>query len=125
MSKQDRQGVRTASDLERKYDLGGIGNQSKQQSEKLSQFNQALAQYEARTNARLSELESKLSTYGYYPIGAIHISADTSDPSALFGGEWVLYTAGHFIVGAEQETGEELPELLQSLETCYVWKRIS
>ena len=30
MSKQDRQGVRTPADLERKYNLGGMENQTQQ-----------------------------------------------------------------------------------------------
>lgn len=123
MSKQDRTMSRTPMDVERKYNLGGMKSQGNQQSEKLSQFNQALAQYAAQTNARLSTLEAKLSTYGYYPVGAIHISTDNKNPSSLFGGEWELYTEGYLVVGLDQESEDALPELLQSLEKCYVWKR--
>ena len=78
-----------------------------------------MSQFEAQTNARIAVLEQKLSTYGYYPVGAIHISADSNNPSALFGGIWELYSQGYFVVGQESE----VPELLQSLEACYVWKR--
>ena len=63
MSKQDRQGVRTAADIERKYDLGAIGDQRNDlsaQNQKISQLNQALSQYAAATNATIKELESKI-----------------------------------------------------------------
>ena len=62
MSKQDRQGVRTAPDLERKYDLGNLANQAKNSgysSEKLSQITQELSQLNvevARLNVEIEEL---------------------------------------------------------------------
>lgn len=120
MKKQDRTYSRTATDIEMKYNLGGIQNQNKQQGEKLSQFNQLFAQFEAQTNARLKSVEDKLSAYGYYPVGSIHISVDNANPSALFGGEWELYTEGYLVVGTEQEN-----TLLQSFDKCYVWQRVN
>lgn len=63
MSKQDRQGVRTATDIERKYDLGGIKDQKKnqeQQSEKVSQLTQELSQYKTETNLKINELQGQV-----------------------------------------------------------------
>lgn len=57
MKKQDRQGVRTAADLERKYDfrsMGGAGS-----SEQVSQLNQTLSQYMSKTNATINEMQAK------------------------------------------------------------------
>lgn len=61
MSKQDRQGVRTPADIERKYDLGGMASNlgSQVSADDLNRLNQTLAQYTARTNALISELQAK------------------------------------------------------------------
>lgn len=55
MSKQDRQGVRTPADIERKYNLGAL-SKSTGSSEQLSQINQMIAQFMAATNAKITEL---------------------------------------------------------------------
>lgn len=63
MSKQDRQGVRTAPDLERKYNLGGIAEQQKntsQQSEKLNQLTQSFNQYVTQTNEEISKIQEQV-----------------------------------------------------------------
>lgn len=67
MSKQDRQGVRTPSDLERKYDFGQLsGNNShKAQSEKINQLTQLLSQFMAETTAKLAELDKSSTTWFY------------------------------------------------------------
>lgn len=66
MSKQDRQGVRKASDLERKYDFSLIaGKGSSSASEKLNNLTQSFAQFVAATNGRLEELESNATTWFY------------------------------------------------------------
>jgi hypothetical protein len=60
MSKQDRQGVRTPTDIERKYDLGQLSaarGLSAKQEESLNQMSQTLNQYMATTNAKIEELE--------------------------------------------------------------------
>lgn len=119
MSKQDRTYTRTPTDIEMKYDLGGIKDDTKKNNEKLSQYTQMLAQFEADITARMKIVEDKLSTYGYYPIGSLHISVDYINPSTLFGGEWTLYTDGYLVVGTDQEN-----TLLQSFGRCYVWQRI-
>lgn len=58
MSKQDRQGVRRPSDIEQKYNLGGIKNAHDQQTVSLNLFRQSLKQDEAK----LEKLESELSS---------------------------------------------------------------
>lgn len=118
MSKQDRTYTRTPTDIEAKYNLGGIKSDNDKQTQLLSMLNQMFAQFEAETNTRLKEVEDKLSTYGYYPIGSIHISVDKVNPSTLFGGEWVLYTDGYLVVGTDVEN-----TLFQSLGKCYIWQR--
>lgn len=60
MSKQDRQGVRTATDIERKYNLGDISKNRDTGSKQdilLQQINQDLAAFKAQTNAKIEELE--------------------------------------------------------------------
>lgn len=59
MSKQDRQGVRTPADIERKYDLGQLKNigQGGASSEEISRLNQTLSQYMATTNGQIKNLQ--------------------------------------------------------------------
>lgn len=60
MSKQDRQGVRTATDIERKYNLGDISKNRDTGSKQdilIQQINQDLATFKAQTNAKIEELE--------------------------------------------------------------------
>lgn len=59
MSKQDRQGVRTPADIERKYDLGQLKNigQGGASSEEVSRLNQTLSQYMATTNGQIKNLQ--------------------------------------------------------------------
>lgn len=66
MSKQDRQGVRNASDLERKYDfslISGDGKGYSRQAEQINNLTQAFAQFVALTNGRLAELEGNTKTW--------------------------------------------------------------
>lgn len=60
MSKQDRQGVRTATDLERKYDFGSIANQGKTQNTQMSQLVQTLTQFMVETNKAISDIEEQI-----------------------------------------------------------------
>lgn len=57
MSKQDRQGVRTPADLERKY---SFGQSFAQQGTQISRLEQELAQHELNTNTAISELSTSL-----------------------------------------------------------------
>jgi hypothetical protein len=63
MSKQDRQGVRTASELERKYNFGQMqsaqGSQGKQELV-LSQLVQTVSLLTVSTNAQLEALSSEI-----------------------------------------------------------------
>lgn len=71
MSKQDRQGVRKASDLEQKYNFGmlaGQGNKSNEAlSRQISTLNQSFAQFSASVAAKMNELEKKVDalSFGY------------------------------------------------------------
>lgn len=121
MSKQDRQGVRTAAELERKYNLGALDNQTKEQSSEISRLSQTLSQFITTTNAKIGELEEKNTSP--FHIGSVYISLDDTNPAELFDGEWELMATGHLLVGLEPEGEEPLPEILQSDDTCYLWKR--
>lgn len=58
--RQDRQGVRTPADLERKYNLGEMAQlkgSSTEQADQIKQLTQTLAQYMATTNATFVKLE--------------------------------------------------------------------
>ena len=62
MSKQDRQGVRTPADIERKYDLGKMaasqGLTAKQET-RINQLSQTMNQYMTDTNAKIEELSGE------------------------------------------------------------------
>lgn len=61
--KQDRQGVRTPAELERKYNLtdyGSVGRSYNKILNSLTQLNSTLAQFQANTNSRLSALEKAI-----------------------------------------------------------------
>ena len=61
--KQDRQGVRTPAELERKYNLseyGDVGISYNKILNALTQLNSSLAQFQANTNSRLSVLEKAI-----------------------------------------------------------------
>lgn len=63
MSKQDRQGVRTPADVERKYNLGKLPKtqgMSEKEREQLNQLNQSLSQYMASNNAKIQEIEEEI-----------------------------------------------------------------
>lgn len=63
MSKQDRQGVRTAQALEQKYNLGDIGKQGGElgkQNMQMSQLTQMVSQFMATTNAEIAKLRKEL-----------------------------------------------------------------
>ena len=115
MSKQDRTFPRTASEIERKYKLGlikNLNNDNQRQEELISMLDQILTQFMADTNAKLEELSEP------YPVGAIYVSVDSTAPT--FAGTWELLAEGNLIVGLDSE---ELQELLQTLDKCYLWKR--
>ena len=73
MKKQDRCRVRTASDLEQKYDLGGlVGNATSNArlEEQVRLLNQTLAQHIANSNARFDEIET-IGTHFYSGVPSL------------------------------------------------------
>lgn len=145
MSKQDRQGVRKASDIEQKYDLSKLNNldgYTNRQKEQLSKLMQTLSQFSVETNTKftdqdeqlkeltqtltdfISEIEEKFAEL--YPIGSVYVNLTNENPSSVYGGTWELMLEGKMVVGENQETTTTTtPELTLSLDTCYIWKRIS
>ena len=118
MRKQDRQGVRRAMDIEQKYDLSqlsGLGQRVSQENAHTSALLQQLSQSITDLNNKIADLE-----YVGYPVGAVYISVNNTNPSELFGGTWELYTEGHLVLGMDADS-----ELFKLSDTCYVWKRIS
>lgn len=114
MSKRDRQGVRTASDLERKYDFGSLGKGGNQYA-KISQLMQSLTDCESKIKNLTDKIEN------ICPVGSIHISADDTEPSTVFGGTWELVKQGYLLVGTDSESDFAQ---LEYLDKCNVWKRI-
>ena len=107
MSKQDRQGVRTPADLERKYTFADINKTKKAGANTASQvvwLAAATEQYAQRTDAAIADTELKVNAalaaaneaqktaeaaaLRAYPIGAIFMSFDNTDPALVFGGTW-------------------------------------
>lgn len=114
MSKQDRQGVRKASDIEQKYNLSLLSQmKGGNQNVDLSKINQVLTQFMVETNAKFEKMHS---------VGSIHVSLNDTNPSNLFGGEWELLAEGYILLGLDSGT---LPQMIQSNDKCFVWKRIS
>ena len=116
MSKQDRQGVRTATDIERKYNLSALNDikSGSMDYEELNKLNQTLNQFMATTNASIEALRELI-----YPVGSVYMSFSDSDPTLLFGGEWEYLMEGHLVIGMDEEN-----ELLRHTDKCYLWKRI-
>lgn len=75
MSKQDRQGVRTAADLEQKYDFGKIfGDGAGSYAQLAAQFNklnQSVAQFMAFTMGSLEALERDSATWFYSGVPSL------------------------------------------------------
>jgi hypothetical protein len=81
MKKQDRQGVRTPADVERKYNLGRIlsaqGSSPKLELQ-IQQLSQTLAQFIAKTNIEIEELKNKEET-GTTEIETYNVTFYTDD----------------------------------------------
>lgn len=60
MSKQDRQGVRTAQDLERKYDFSGIKKAVQNSVEGINKTNKTLEEFMSSTLGTLEDLQSQV-----------------------------------------------------------------
>jgi len=72
MSKQDRQGARTISDLERKYEFEAISGHGENSfsglARQINSLNQTLAQFMATTNGNITELERNAAVWFYSGI---------------------------------------------------------
>lgn len=77
-SKQDRTFLRTPTDLERKYDFALLGKTSGiGDSSKISQVEQALAQYVASTNAKLVDLQEQIDNFTPTVSGLLKYDEET------------------------------------------------
>lgn len=141
MSKQDRQGVRTAAEVEQKYGLGQFMYDQKQKNQDLSKgisnLGDSFSNYKTENEERLSDMSDSFNetingfskeiedlTKGIfnmiYPVGSIYISVSENNPSTLFGGTWeriedrfLLAAGSSYSVGA---TGGEATHTLSENE---------
>lgn len=108
MSKQDRHGVRSPMDLERKYDFGLVfGDNPNSYLKTIEKVEKLIKETE--------ELKRKLTEV--FPVDSLYISLDSTNPSKILGGTWRLFSEGYLILGEDESTW------MQSEEICYVWKR--
>ena len=118
MNKQDRHGVRSPMDLERKYDFGLVfgdnPNSYLKMIEKVNKLMEETDELKLKLSEEVETLESKLSEV--FPVDSLYISLDFTNPSEALGGTWMLFSSGHLVLG----DGESLS---QSEGICYVWLR--
>lgn len=87
MSKQDRQAVRTARDIEIKYPLGRLNaaQSSSSNDTKLIELNQTLSQFMANTNAKFEEMKTVSPTISIEDIeGGHRITITDIDGTKIF-----------------------------------------
>ena len=100
MSKQDRQGVRTPADLERKYPLGKLNDPTGDTSElskQISQMNQSMSIFATSINGTIAEMSSNIDTLnkdvadlkyggggsGQASVVVVNVEADSLDTETL------------------------------------------
>ena len=84
MSKRDRQGVRTPTDIERKYSLGEISNlrgSSARQESILKEMAQELSQYITVTNAKIKEVNDLISSLDETIEGIVNADINEQTPT--------------------------------------------
>lgn len=129
MNKQDRHGVRSPMDLERKYDFGLVfgdnPNSYLKMIEKVGKLMEETEELKLRLTEEVEELENKLAEEvetledklsEVFPVGSLYVSLDYSNPSGALGGTWILFSSGHLVLG-------DGTTLSQSEAICYVWLR--
>ncbi len=91
MSKQDRQGVRTPADLERKYPLGNIpsgqATNNAMLAKQVEQLTTTLAQFMGRTNGTLADLSQAvedLRTYVEEKFATLHPNSSVTHSIANY-----------------------------------------
>lgn len=115
MSRQDRQGVRTPADIERKYDLGQLAASrglTMKQEQVLNQLSQSLQQFIATTNAKISELE-KAKPETVARIGWVTLLVEAWE------GEGNLYHQVVTIEGVTENSQVDLTPDVQQLTVFY------
>lgn len=123
MSKQDRQGVRTAADVERKYSLGEIDNASKRSTKaekQVSGLDQKMNLFMSSVNKTIEDLQNRINSF--YPVGSIYLSLDDTDPAELFGGVWDRIAQGRTLWGADDSNyiaGNTLEAGLPNIEGSF------
>ena len=116
MSRQDRQGVRTPTDIERKYDLGKLAASqglTMQQEQRFNQLSQTLNQYMATTNAKLEELSNMTPPTDIVKIGWVTLLASAWE------GEANLYHQVVTIEGTTENSQVDLTPNVQQLAVFY------
>ena len=120
MSKQDRQGVRTPADIERKYDLELLAGQGERSNEKLLQqinlLNQTLAQFMATTNGKIEELEKNSAVWFYSGVPTLEnqpfVAWETDEVKAKHVGDFYYDTdnGSMYLLKAttDESTGEKV-----------------
>jgi hypothetical protein len=86
MSKQDRQGVRTPAELERKYDFSLLSGQSNMTSDlknQINQLNQSLSMFAASTNVSIEQLSGDIDDLEQAVAELIHGGGGGSGQSSL------------------------------------------
>lgn len=116
MSRQDRQGVRTPADIERKYDLGKLAASrglTMQQEQRFNQLSQTIQQYMATTNAKLEELANTKPVTDIARIGWVTLLAEAWE------GEGNLYHQAVAIEGVTENSQVDLTPDVQQLAIFY------
>lgn len=116
MSRQDRQCVRTATDIERKYDLGKLAASqglTMQQEQRFNQLSQTIQQYMATTNAKLEELANMTPPTDIVKIGWVTLLASAWE------GEGNLYHQVVTIEGVTENSQVDLTPNVQQLAVFY------
>lgn len=116
MSKQDRQAVRTARDIETKYDLGKLAASqglTMQQAQRFNELSQTLSQFMASTNAKLDELKDITTPSGFAKIGWVTILA-----TAWEGADYLYHQVVN-IEGVTENSQVDLTPNVQQLAIFY------
>lgn len=116
MSKQDRQSVRTPTDIERKYDLGKLAASrglTVQQEQRLNQLSQTISQFMASTNAKIEELKNITPPTDIVKIGWVTLLGTAWE------GEGNLYHQVVNIEGVTENSQVDLTPDVQQLAIFY------